>query len=134
MVLDCDPAVVMRVAGSNTDNTVPTIAPIPTPTINNRKAYKIVLAMGFSRVSRERLVFFGTACFRIRTFLNLTALGLTDEFLLTALGLKGGIFPLSVAIGFITGPTTPGLLIGVAVIGGGLSLLEGRPCSLVELA
>ena len=99
----------MRLAGSNTDNTVPTIAPIPTPTINNRKTYNMVLAIGFNRVFRdERLPVFG---FSIRTVLTITAPGR-----------KGGIFPLTLGIGFTAvGMTNPDFTLRVAPeIGGGL--------------
>jgi hypothetical protein len=61
----------MRLAGSRTDKNVPTIAPIPTPTINNRTAYNMVLAMGFNLVFRDAglLSIFG---FSMRTVFSLT--------------------------------------------------------------
>ncbi len=87
----------MRLAGSNTDNIVPTMAPIPTPTINNRMAYKMLLAIGFNRFVRGRLVFLPNTCFFTCLVFDFTVLGLTDGILpgFTVLGLKGGILPLA---------------------------------------
>jgi hypothetical protein len=60
----------MRLAGSRNDKNVPTIAPTPTPTINNRKAYNMVLAMGFNLVLRDPfLAIFG---FSMGIVFNLT--------------------------------------------------------------
>jgi hypothetical protein len=92
----------MRLAGSNTDNSVPTIAPIPTPTINKRSVYSMVLAIGFNWVLRDgRLFIFGFPCFWTRTVLTfpnaccgILALGLGIG--LTATGitiLEGGLCP-----------------------------------------
>jgi hypothetical protein len=102
LLLDCGAEVVLtRLAGSKTDNTVPTIAPIPTPTINNRTTYNMVFAIGFNRVFRdERLPVFG---FSIRTVLTITAPAR-----------KGG-FPFTFGIGFTAaGMTNPDFTLRVA--------------------
>jgi hypothetical protein len=78
--------VVMRLAGSSTDNTVPIIAPIPTPTINNRKAYKIVLAMGLRRVFRDTRTFLGNFCFLTLTEVNFPVPGFNGGIPLFTLG------------------------------------------------
>jgi hypothetical protein len=107
----------MRVAGSRTDNNVPTIAPMPTPTINNRRAYNRVLAMGFNRVFRDtRLPIFGNACFCTRTVFDFPVLGLKDEVCpVCGIGLTA------------VGITTPDLdLCAPPAIAGGMTLLFTR--------
>ncbi|CCH67243.1 hypothetical protein RINTHH_10880 [Richelia intracellularis HH01] len=81
----------MCLAGFNTDSTVPIIAPIPTPTINNRKTYKIVLAIGFKRPFRETLTRFGTPCFLTLIFASLPVTASREGISLYASGMGGGV-------------------------------------------
>jgi hypothetical protein len=74
---------------------VPTIAPIPTPTINNRKAYNSIIAIGFNRVFRDG---------RLSTFV-IPGFGTLTVFTFTAPVWDGGNLPL-VGIGFTIGGTT----------------------------
>jgi hypothetical protein len=102
----------MRLAGSKTDNNVPTIAPTPTPTINNRKAYNMVLAMGFNLVLRDPLLsIFGLS---MRTVFNLTF----------PVG-ENWVFRFNVGTGF-----TPG---GIIIRDAGLRPPDGMTAGLIGL-